>query len=66
MLHPKLAEIQGLMSKGFDVVDVTSDRGAIEVEMRKGLTEKRVVIGRSDAADILFDRVPAKGLEVIA
>ncbi|MGQ0536505.1 MAG: hypothetical protein ACT4PT_10580 [Methanobacteriota archaeon] len=65
-MHPKLAEIENLMSKGFDVADITSDNGVIEVLLRKGLTGKRVVIPASDAADILFDRSPrAKRWETV-
>ena len=53
-MNSKLAEIETLLGKGFDVEEIQSDGDSVEVVLTKGASTRVVALDRDDAADILF------------
>jgi len=59
-VNPKIREIENLLARGFDVEEITSDDGTVEVVLTKASSTRVVTLDRDDAWDILwgnaFDR----------
>jgi hypothetical protein len=50
----KLARIESLMAAGFDVEDIDSDHGHIEVTLARGRERHIVLLDEQDAWDVLY------------
>jgi hypothetical protein len=59
-MNSKITEIEELLGKGFDVEEITSDAGCVEVILTRGASTRVVTLDREDAADILWG--PAFGI----
>lgn len=55
-LHPKLARVNELIADGFDVDDVSSDHGAVDVWLTKDDVRTTIRISRREAAEILWGK----------
>lgn len=53
-MNGKVARIEGLMANGWDVEDIVSDHGAVEVLLRRGPSRQTVVLDQDDAWDVVF------------
>ena len=55
-VHPKMVRINELLENGFDVIDVSSDFGAVDVFLAKDDVKTTIRINRREAAELLWGR----------
>lgn len=66
-LHPKMARVNELLERGFEVDDITSDHGTVDIHLRRKGLLTTVQITRREAAELLFGRaIPEKRVVTIA
>jgi hypothetical protein len=53
-MNGKVARIEGLMANGWDVEDIVSDHGAVEVLLRRGASRQIIVLDADDAWDVIY------------
>lgn len=53
-MNGKIARIEGMMAAGWQLEDIVSDHGAVEVLFRRGKAVSTVVLDQQDAWDVLY------------
>lgn len=59
-MNGKVARIEDMLASGWDVEDITSDHGTIEVLLRRRSSRTTVVLDRHDAEEIVLGSAPAR------
>lgn len=57
-MNGKVARIEDMLARGWDIEDIDSDRGAIEVLLKRGASRTTVVLDREDAREIVLGAPP--------
>jgi hypothetical protein len=53
-MNGKVARVEELLARGWDVEDIVSDSGSIEVRLQRGPSRMSLVLDEQDAWDILY------------
>ncbi|HWG91546.1 MAG TPA: hypothetical protein VNZ52_11925 [Candidatus Thermoplasmatota archaeon] len=60
-MHPKLAQIQGFIERGYECADIRSDSGRIDVFLTRGGVQATILsINKSEAWEILQAPTPKR------